>query len=150
MTPHSPALVGKNAKEGATTQSFYVWFPLQTIIKTEKGPLPKIKRKQYGNPLKKGNYQKSRLSQKRGISAENPRVHIPKCRLLWDAEGVWFFRVSPNSNDTNCSAWSRLKNRFGHHHISRAAPPTHPPQTFRPLPGLLGGWDLVCWLYSQI
>ena len=27
---------------------------------------------------------------------------------------------------------------------------THPPQTFRPLPGLLGGWDLVCWLYSQI
>ena len=29
-------------------------------------------------------------------------------------------------------------------------PPTHPPQTFRPLPGLLGGLDLVCWLYSQI
>ena len=30
-------------------------------------------------------------------------------------------------------------------------PPTiHPPQTFRSLPGLPGGWDLVCWLYSQI
>ena len=23
-------------------------------------------------------------------------------------------------------------------------------QTFRPLPGMLGGWDLVCWLNSQI
>ena len=26
----------------------------------------------------------------------------------------------------------------------------HPPQTFRPLPGILGDWDLVCWHYSQV
>ena len=50
---------------------------------------------------------------------------------------------------TFCSAWDQSWT-LNLPYTPPPPPPLPTTGTFRPLPGILGGWDLVCWLNSQI